>query len=357
MRTEEFDFDLPDDLVAQYPAERRDASRLMALDRLTGGVRHLAFSDVVEELQPEDVLVLNETRVVPARLRGHKERTGGRIELLLLRRDDADGTWIAMGRPLRGLQPGDWIRLNRGTWRLEVVGREGDRVRLKLPVDTPVDPSDPTGFQALLPMSSEAGDIPLPPYIQRPPEASDADRYQTVFARDPGSIAAPTAGLHFTESLLDAVRDRGVAIERVVLHVGPGTFEPIRSEDPRQHRLEAEYYRVSESTAACINERRRAGGRCIAVGTTTVRTLETCASPSSSAGVLRAGEGWTDLLIYPSHTFNAVDGMVTNFHLPRASLLLLVSALAGQQKLLDAYQLAIANRYRFYSYGDAMLIQ
>jgi S-adenosylmethionine:tRNA ribosyltransferase-isomerase len=352
MRTEEFDFDLPDDLVAQYPAERRDASRLMALDRANGSVRHLGFSDVVEELRSEDVLVLNETRVVPARLHGHKERTGGRIELLLLRRDKADGTWLAMGRPLRGLQPGDWIRLDRGAWRLEVVGREGDRIRLQLPLEVPADPSDPTGFAGLSPLSSEAGEIPLPPYIQRPPEASDNDRYQTVFARDPGSIAAPTAGLHFTEQLLAAIRARGVAIEQVVLHVGPGTFEPIRSEDPRQHQLEAEYYRVSESTAACINERRRAGGRCIAVGTTTVRTLETCAAN----GTLQAGEGWTDLLIYPPRTFNAVDGMVTNFHLPRASLLLLVSALAGQQRLLDAYQLAIAHRYRFYSYGDAMLI-
>jgi S-adenosylmethionine:tRNA ribosyltransferase-isomerase len=353
MHIEEFDFDLPDDLVAQYPAERRDASRLMTLDRRDGGVEHLTFADIAERLRPEDVLVLNETRVVPARLRGRKERTGGRIELLLLRRESEDGIWLALGRPLRGLRAGDSIRLDRGEWRIEVVGRAGDRVRLRLPVEvatTAID--DPTGLAGLLPMVEEAGDIPLPPYIRRPTESIDVERYQTVFARDPGSIAAPTAGLHFTEELLDAVRARGVAVERLVLHVGPGTFEPVRTQDPRQHRLEAEYFRVSEDTVRRIDERRRAGGRCVAVGTTTVRTLETCAA----GGSLRAGEGWTDLLICPPHRFNAVDAMVTNFHLPRSSLLLLVSALAEQERLLAAYRLAVAKGYRFYSYGDAMFI-
>jgi S-adenosylmethionine:tRNA ribosyltransferase-isomerase len=234
-----------------------------------------------------------------------------------------------------------------------VVERVGDRVRLRLPVDSIVDASDdPTGLAGLLPMASEAGELPLPPYIRRPPEAIDAERYQTVFARAPGSIAAPTAGLHFTEELLDAVRARGVAVERLVLHVGPGTFEPVRSQDPREHQLEAEYYHVGVDTIQTITERRRAGGRCIAVGTTTVRTLETCAAEGS----LRAGEGWTDLLICPPHTFHAVDAMVTNFHLPRSSLLLLVSALAGQDRLLAAYRVAVAERYRFYSYGDAMFI-
>ena len=353
MHIEEFDFDLPDDLVAQYPAERRDASRLMLLDRQRGDVAHSEFCAVIERFRPEDVLVLNETRVVPVRLHGHKERTGGRIELLLLRREIEEGTWLALGRPLRGLRTGDVIRLDRGSWRLEVVERVGDRVRLRLPVDSIVDASDdPTGLAGLLPMASEAGELPLPPYIRRPPEAIDAERYQTVFARAPGSIAAPTAGLHFTEELLDAVRARGVAVERLVLHVGPGTFEPVRSQDPREHQLEAEYYHVGVDTIQTITERRRAGGRCIAVGTTTVRTLETCAAEGS----LRAGEGWTDLLICPPHTFHAVDAMVTNFHLPRSSLLLLVSALAGQDRLLAAYRVAVAERYRFYSYGDAMFI-
>ncbi|HCL29616.1 MAG TPA: tRNA preQ1(34) S-adenosylmethionine ribosyltransferase-isomerase QueA [Candidatus Latescibacteria bacterium] len=356
MHIEEFNFDLPDDLVAQYPAERRDASRLMALDRQNGGVEHLLFADIVERLRPEDVLVLNETRVVRARLRGHKERTGGRVELLLLRRDPKDGTWLALARPLRGLQSGDWIQLDRGSWRLKVVGRVGDRIRLRMPADAHggavTDCADPTGHASVLSMEQEAGDIPLPPYIRRAPESIDSDRYQTVFATTDGSIAAPTAGLHFTEQLLTAVRDRGVGVERLLLHVGPGTFEPVRTEDPRQHQLEAEFYRVSATTANCIAERRRAGGRCIAVGTTTVRTLETCAME----GEVRAGEGWTDLLICPPHEFNVVDAMVTNFHLPRSSLLLLVSALAGQQPLLAAYQLAVAERYRFYSYGDAMFI-
>ena len=353
MHIEEFDFDLPDDLVAQYPAERRDGSRLMAVSRHDGSVRHLSFSDLLDQLRPEDVLVLNETRVVPARLHGHKERTGGHIELLLLRRDAGDGTWLALGRPLRGLHAGDVVLLDRGGWRIEVVERVGDRVRLRLP-ELGIEPalSDPTGFAGLLPLARESGDIPLPPYIRRVPETSDAERYQTVFARDPGSIAAPTAGLHFTEDLLAGAQARGVALEKLVLHVGPGTFEPVRTDDPREHRLEAEYYRVSEATVRVINERRRAGGRCIAVGTTTVRTLETCAA----SGTLCAGEGWTDLLICPPHQFQTVDAMVTNFHLPRSSLLLLVSALAGQQQLLDAYHLAVAEGYRFYSYGDAMFI-
>ncbi len=353
MHIEEFDFDLPDDLVAQYPAERRDASRLMTLDRQNGGVEHLTFADITECLRPEDILVLNETRVVPARLHGRKERTGGRIELLLLRRESKDGTWLALGRPLRGLQAGDGIRLDRGGWQIDVVGRVGDRVRLRLPADVvTTSDDDPTGLAGLLPMVGEAGDIPLPPYIRRSPESIDIERYQTVFARDPGSIAAPTAGLHFTDELLDRVRARGVAVEKLVLHVGPGTFEPVRTEDPRQHQLEAEYFRVSEDTVRRIEARRRAGGRCIAVGTTTVRTLETCAA----GGSLRAGEGWTDLLICPPHQFRAVDAMVTNFHLPRSSLLLLVSALADQQRLLAAYRLAVAQGYRFYSYGDAMFI-
>ena len=352
MHIEELDFDLPDDLVAQYPVERRDASRLMALSRHDGSVRHLRFADLVEHLRPEDVLVLNETRVVPARLHGHKTRTGGRIELLLLRRDAVDGTWLALGRPLRGLQDGDVIQLDRGTWRVEVVERVGDRVRLRLP-DAGVehDPADPTGF-AGLPLAEAAGQVPLPPYIRRSPESIDTERYQTVFARDPGSIAAPTAGLHFTEQLLEQVLARGVALERLVLHVGPGTFEPVRADDPRDHRLEAEYYRVSPDTVRVICERRRAGGRCIAIGTTTVRTLETCAA----SGNLQPGEGWTDLLICPPHQFHAVDAMVTNFHLPRSTLLLLVSALAGQQRMLAAYRLAVEERYRFYSYGDAMFI-
>jgi len=226
-------------------------------------------------------------------------------------------------------------------------------VRLRLPESgVAQDSADPTGFAGLMALTQEAGEIPLPPYIRRSPDSVDIERYQTVFARDPGSIAAPTAGLHFTEELLAHVQAHGVALERLVLHVGPGTFEPIRTDDPRKHRLEAEYYRVSQETVSTISERRRAGGRCIAVGTTTVRTLETCAA----SGSLKAGEGWTDLLICPPHRFRAVDAMVTNFHLPRSTLLLLVSALAGQERLLAAYRRAVQERYRFYSYGDAMFI-
>lgn len=352
LHIDEFDFELPDGLVAQYPAAHRDGSRLMMLARHDGSIRHAGFADIADCLRPEDVLVLNETQVVPARLRGRKERTDGRIELLLLRRDATDNTWLALGRPLRGLVAGDRIRLDHGTLVIEVVERVGDRVRLTLPAQASACAEDPTGFAALLPVVQEAGEIPLPPYIDRAPDAADSERYQTVFAREPGSIAAPTAGLHFTEDLLERIASRGVGVERLTLHVGPGTFEPVRVQDPRQHQLEAEYYQLSETAAASIRDRRRAGGRCIAVGTTTVRTLETCARQ----GPLRAGSGWTDLLICPPYAFQAVDGMVTNFHLPKSSLLLLVSALAGQPQLLSAYQTAIAAGYRFYSYGDAMLI-
>lgn len=351
MHIDEFDFDLPEALIAQRPAERRDGSRLLSLDRATGEVVHGRFPDIVEQLRPEDVLVLNETRVVAARLRGRKERTGGRVEFLLLRRDD-DGTWLALGRPLKGLQPQESVLLDGASCRLEVVGRDGDRVRLRLPEEA-ASAGDPTGFGAVAAVTAQAGEIPLPPYIRRPPEAADVERYQTVFARDPGSIAAPTAGLHFTDELLAAIAARGTAIARLVLHVGPGTFEPVRAEDPRQHRLEAEYYRLDEATAETIRRRRAAGGRCLAVGTTTTRALETCAA----SGDLVAGSGWTDLLICPPYEFRAVDGMVTNFHLPRSSLLLLVSALAGQQNLLAAYRTAVAEDYRFYSYGDAMFIR
>ena len=354
MRLDDYDFDLPTGLVAQHPAERRDESRLLVLSRAGDPLRHLRFRDLPDLLRPEDTLVLNRTRVVPARLRGHKERTGGRIELLLLRReaDAADAVWLAMARPLRGLRGGDGIVLDHGGWRLEVVERLGDRLRLRLPDTAPAETGDPTGFAGILRLVDAVGEIPLPPYIRRAVEAPDRERYQTVYASDPGSIAAPTAGLHFTDALLDSVRRRGIGVVSVVLHVGPGTFEPVRAADPRQHRLEAEYYQLRPEIATEIDHRRAAGGRVIAVGTTTVRVLESCWHD----GRLVAGEGWTDLLICPPRRIGAIDALVTNFHLPRSSLLFLVSALIGRERLLAAYEEAIRSGYRFYSYGDAMLI-
>lgn len=332
----------------------------MVLSRRSGEVRHRVFRDLADLLNGGDVVVLNETRVVPARFLGWKSRTGGRIEVLLLRCQDAElGEWMALARPLRGLRVGDRIALDAGAGALQVQGREGDRLRVRVcglergaGASTPAEPEDPTGFLALLPLASSAGQVPLPPYIRRPPEVADAERYQTVFARVPGSIAAPTAGLHFTEELLAALRARGVAIVYLILHVGPGTFAPIRCADPRAHRLEGEYFRLDEVAAAQIEECRGRGGRVVAVGTTTVRALETCARE----GRLRAGSGWTDLFIHPPHEFRTVDALVTNFHLPQSSLLLLVSAFAGPQHLLAGYGEAVSREYRFYSYGDAMFI-
>ncbi len=351
MRLEDLDFDLPEGLVAQYPSSRRDESRLLAMDRAGDSRRHLLFRQVPGLLRRGDILVLNQSRVVPARLRGRKARTGGRVQILLLGREGE--VWLAMARPLRGLAPGDRIDLERSEDSLEVVERVEDRIRVRLPLpEGPAPEDDPTGFGALLPLMERAGEIPLPPYIRRDTEPLDGERYQTVFARDSGSIAAPTAGLHFTDELLSRIRSLGVAVAHLVLHVGPGTFETIRASDPRHHRLAAEYYRLPAAVSEEINRRRQAGGRLIAVGTTTVRVLE---SAWDGRG-LQAGEGWTDLLIHPPHAFQAVDAMITNFHRPRSSLLMLVAAFAGRERLLAAYEEAIRRRYRFHSYGDAMFI-
>ena len=352
MRLEDLDFDLPEGLVAQYPCTCRDESRLLAMDRRGDRRRHLRFRQVPDLLRPGDVLVLNRSRVVPARLRGRKARTGGRVQILLLGREEEGEVWVAMARPLRGLAPGDRIDLEGSPESLEVVDRVEDRVRLRLSSRAGPAPDDPTGFGALLPLMERAGEIPLPPYIRRETEPLDRDRYQTVFASDPGSIAAPTAGLHFTARLLSRIRSLGVAVVHLILHVGPGTFETIRAADPRRHRVAAEYYRLSEEASGEINRRRRAGGRAIAVGTTTVRVLE---SAWDGRG-LQAGEGWTDLVIHPPHAFQAVDAMITNFHRPRSSLLMLATAFAGRDRLMSAYREAVGMGYRFHSYGDAMFI-
>ena len=352
MRLEDLDFDLPEGLVAQYPCTRRDESRLLAIDRRGGPRRHLLFRQLPGLLRPGDVLVLNQSRVVPARLRGRKARTGGRVEVLLLGREGEGERWVAMARPLRGLAPGDRIDLEGSRDSLEVMERVDDRIHLRLPSRPGAEDGDPTGFEALLPLMERAGEIPLPPYIRRESEPLDRDRYQTVFARDPGSIAAPTAGLHFTAGLLNRIRSLGVAVVHLILHVGPGTFETIRAADPRRHHVAAEYYRLPQEASEEINRRRRAGGRAIAVGTTSVRVLES----SWDGREVRAGEGWTDLVIHPPHRFRAVDALITNFHRPRSSLLMLAAAFAGRDRLIAAYGEAVRKGYRFHSYGDAMLI-
>lgn len=350
MHLDDYDFALPDEQIALYPARRRDESRLLVLDRSRGDLTDTVFGDLLQHLRPEDVLVLNETRVVPARIHVTKSSTGGQVELLVLGRAAPDG-WLAMARPLRGLAPGEILQGQEGL-QLEVVGRTcEDRLHFTI-VGQADTGTDPTGLATFSDLVGEAGQIPLPPYIRRAPEQDDRERYQTVFARSGGSIAAPTAGLHFTDQLLGQIEAGGTAVARLLLHVGAGTFSPIRHADPGQHRIEAEYFELSAQAAELISARREAGGRVIAVGTTCVRTLETCAA----TGTLVAGEGWTDLVVTPEHRFRIVDAMVTNFHLPRSSLLMLVGAFAGHEAMRRAYTHAVGTGYRFYSYGDAMFI-
>ena len=340
MDIDEFDFELPPELIAQYPSPERDKSRLLVVNRTDGSIRHQFFDDIVSHVDSRDTLVVNQTKVIKARLRGERVETGGEVELLLIRPGDG-GCWLAMGRPARRLKVGTRVKV-AGGGEVEVVENlENGRLLLKL--------GDEEGSSLL----ERAGETPLPPYIKRRPTPADEDRYQTVFARSEGAIAAPTAGLHFTESLLQRIQANGAVLAPLTLHVGPGTFEPVRCRDPRDHVLEAEYYEIDPAGADLITARRERGGRTVAVGTTVVRTLETCAGPG---GNVRAGSGWTEKFIYPPYDFAAVDAVVTNFHLPRSTLLMLVAAFAGRQLILESYRAAVDAGYRFYSYGDAMLI-
>ena len=345
MRTSDFDYHLPPHLIAQTPVEPRDSSRLLTLDRATGLIEHRWFIDILECLRAGDLMVFNRSRVIPARLHGRRAVTGGRVELLLLRRE-SPGVWEALGRPGRRLQPG--VRV--------LIDGEGSDAALEVEVLE----SRPQGTK-LVRLSSEhgidrLGETPLPPYIHQQP--ADPERYQTVYAADPGSVAAPTAGLHFTESLLEQVRQIGVEQAFVTLHVGLDTFRPVQGEDPTQHHIHTEYYQVSEEAADSINRARREGRRIIAVGTTSVRVLEQAAlrMEESGQGELTAVQDQAELFILPGHRYRMVDAMVTNFHLPRSTLLMLVSAFAGREPVLRAYREAIREEYRFYSFGDAMLI-
>jgi S-adenosylmethionine:tRNA ribosyltransferase-isomerase len=341
-----FDYALPPDRIAQEPAEARDAARLLVVDRQTGAFRDARVADLRRYLRVGDCLVLNDTRVLPARLLGRIEGTGRDVEALLLHPVGPTGEdWAALLRPARRCPVGTTIVLADGAARAMVTAREElGRARVRLDGTGPVES-----------FLDAHGLPPLPPYIRRyrKPGGEDWARYQTVYAVRPGAVAAPTAGLHFTTNLLAELRGSGVELHRVTLHVGPGTFRPVRARRVAEHRVEAERFEVSEATAAALSRARREGRRVVAVGTTTVRALETAARPD---GGVAPGAGWTDLTIVPGHAFRAVDALLTNFHLPRSSLLLLVSAFAGRERVLDAYAHAAAAGYRFYSYGDAMLI-
>ncbi|HZS00338.1 MAG TPA: tRNA preQ1(34) S-adenosylmethionine ribosyltransferase-isomerase QueA [Chloroflexota bacterium] len=349
LRTADFDYPLPPELIAQTPAEPRDSARLLVVPRDSGPFQHAVFRDLPRYLAPNDLLVLNRTRVLPARLRGHRaDAGGGRVELLLLH-PTGDGAWEALIRPARRLRPGTPLVFGEGRLRATVLART--------PAGTAHVRLEPAPDEALL---RAIGEMPLPPYIHR--WDGDPDRYQTVYAEEPGSAAAPTAGLHFTSALLAALREQGVGTVFVTLHVGLDTFRPIHEEDPHAHVMHREWCEVPAAVLQAAARARRAGGRVIAVGTTSVRALESaaaqCATPTEAApgDAARGYAGWTDLYITPGYRYRAIDGLITNFHLPRSTLLLLVSALVGRERLLAAYAEAIRERYRFYSFGDAMLI-
>ncbi|RDI44123.1 tRNA preQ1(34) S-adenosylmethionine ribosyltransferase-isomerase QueA [Falsibacillus pallidus] len=341
MKVDLFDFHLPEELIAQTPLEERTASRLMVLNKEDGSLSHSHFRDITKYLKPGDCLVLNDTRVLPARLFGEKEDTGAAIEILLLKQEEGDA-WETLVKPAKRVKEGTIITFGDGRLTAECVGIKdhGGRI-LEFKYDGI--------FYEIL---ESLGDMPLPPYIKE--RLDDSERYQTVFAKERGSAAAPTAGLHFTQELLKEIEDMGVHIAFITLHVGLGTFRPVSVEDLQEHEMHAEFYQISEGTARLLNEVREAGGRIISVGTTSTRTLETVATAND--GRFTASSGWTNIFIYPGYEFKAIDGMITNFHLPKSTLIMLVSALAGREHVLHAYETAVKERYRFFSFGDAMFI-
>lgn len=340
MKTSDFFYELPPELIAQDPLEDRASSRLMVLNRSTGSVEHHIFREIVDFIRPEDCLVLNNTKVIPARLYGRKVGTDARIEVLLLKRK-ADRVWETLVKPGKKCKPGTQISFGDGLLTGEVIeiAEEGNRL-IRFTYEGI--------FEEIL---DQLGQMPLPPYITH--ELKDKNRYQTVYAKYDGSAAAPTAGLHFTPQLLEDIRGKGVAIAEVTLHVGLGTFRPVKAENVTEHHMHSEFYQISEEAAQTINNAKRNGGRIICVGTTSCRTLESAADED---GTLRAGSGWTDIFIYPGYRFRILDALITNFHLPESTLLMLVSALAGREKVLAAYREAVKERYRFFSFGDAMMI-
>lgn len=341
MKTSDFYYDLPEELIAQDPLPDRSSSRLMHLDKQTGEIVHTNFRHVLDYLNPGDCLVINNTRVIPARLYGSKVGTNAGIEILLLKRKE-NNIWETLVKPGKKAKPGTKISFGDGLLIGEVldVVEEGNRL---------IQFSYEGIFEEIL---DQLGEMPLPPYITH--KLQDKERYQTVYAKHEGSAAAPTAGLHFTKELLEQIEEKGVKIAHVTLHVGLGTFRPVKVDDVEKHHMHSEFYVVEEDQAAMINEAKRTGHRVIAVGTTSCRTLESAADEN---GVLQAKSGWTEIFIYPGYEFKIIDALITNFHLPESTLLMLVSALAGKEHILKAYEEAVKERYRFFSFGDAMMIE
>lgn len=340
MKTSDFYYDLPQELIAQEPLSKRDTSRLMVLDKDTGEIAHKHFYDIIDMLNPGDALILNDTRVIPARLYGVKEGTGGAIEFLLLNKHSLD-TWEVILKPGRRAKPGARFVFGNGELKAEILDVINDGNRL-------VKFEYEGLFENVL---DKLGEMPLPPYITK--KLEDRDRYQTVYAKHNGSAAAPTAGLHFTPELLEKAKAKGVNIGFVTLHVGLGTFRPVKVEDVNNHKMHSEFYILPAETAELINKTKTDGGRVISVGTTATRTLETA---GLNGMPLQPCTGWTDIFIYPGKKFNVIDALITNFHLPESTLIMLVSALAGKENVLNAYKTAVKEKYRFFSFGDAMFI-
>ncbi|MBR5516959.1 MAG: tRNA preQ1(34) S-adenosylmethionine ribosyltransferase-isomerase QueA [Firmicutes bacterium] len=348
MHINDFDYILPEELIAQRPMEHRDQCRLMVLDRENKTVDHKAFYDVLDYLEEGDCLVMNDSKVIPARIFGTKEGTGAKVEFLLIKRLEGD-VWETMVRPGKRLKVGDSVSFTEdGSFRAVIkdYGEDGTR-HAEFIYDG-----------VFLERLEEIGHMPLPPYIERPCDTDDKDMYQTVYAHEEGSVAAPTAGLHFTEELLQKAKDKGVKLAYVTLHVGIGTFRPVKVENIEDHHMHFEEYTVSQETADIVNETIKAGGKIISVGTTSSRTLESAAKFDEEAGryFLEAGNGSTGIFIYPGYEFKIVDKLITNFHLPKSTLLMLISALYDREEILKAYKIAVDEKYRFFSYGDAMII-
>ena len=340
MKTSDFYYDLPQELIAQDPLEDRSSSRLMHLSLKDGSIEHRHFTDVLDYMEEGDCLVINDTKVIPARLYGHKEETGALIEILLLKRREND-IWECLVKPGKKARPGAKITFGNGILKGKIIDvvDEGNRL---------IQFHYEGIFEEIL---DQLGEMPLPPYITH--KLQDKNRYQTVYAKHEGSAAAPTAGLHFTPELLEQVKEMGVNIAHVTLHVGLGTFRPVKVDDVEKHHMHSEFYIVEEDQAKLINDTKKNGGRVIAVGTTSCRTLE---SATGEDGIVKATSGWTEIFIYPGYRFKCIDALITNFHLPESTLLMLVSALAGKEKIMHAYEVAVQERYRFFSFGDAMFI-
>ena len=340
MKTDDFDYYLPENLIAQTPLLQRDASRLLILDKKTGQIEHKHFSDIIDYLNKGDVLVLNDTKVMPARLYGIKEETNAAIEILMLK-ENSTNTWTCLAKPAKRVKEGSVIVFS-DKLKAKCVGIGEDGIRIMQFIYDGI-------FYEIL---DELGEMPLPPYIHQ--KLKDKDRYQTVYAKNIGSAAAPTAGLHFTEELLERAKEKGVLIEYITLHVGLGTFRPVAVEDVTKHKMHSEFYCMSKETAEVLNKAKKENRRIISVGTTSTRTLETIAN---LYGEFKECQGWTDIFIYPGYEFKAINALITNFHLPKSTLIMLVSALAGKENIMAAYKEAVKMEYRFFSFGDAMFIK